>query len=71
MSNFFDGADSRVPLPLPVPVPVREPGLGSLVQAGANQLGHLGIHQFLGKQLQAVTEKVGVGSLLGLVEQVQ
>jgi len=67
----LDGPDPGVPLPLPVPVPVREPGLGPLVQAGANQLGHLGVHQFLGEQLQAVTKKVGVGSLLGLVEQVQ
>jgi hypothetical protein len=43
----------------------------SLVQAGADQLGHLGLHQLLGEQLETVAQELGVGALLGLAQQVE
>jgi len=41
------------------------------VQPGADQLGHLGVHQLLREQLEAVAQEVRIGALLGLVEQVK
>jgi hypothetical protein len=67
----LDGADAGVPLPLPVAVAVGQPGLRAFVGAGADQLGHLGVHQLLRQQLQAVAQKLGVRTLLRLAQQVQ
>jgi len=41
------------------------------VEAGAHELGHLGIHQLLSEQLEAIAQEVGIGALLRLVEQVE
>jgi hypothetical protein len=41
------------------------------VEAGAYQLGHLGVHRLLGQQPDAIAEKAGVSAPLVLVEQVQ
>jgi hypothetical protein len=65
-----DGADPGVPLPLPVAVAVGQPVLAPLMEPGSRQLGHLGVHQLLGEQAHAVTEKARVSALLVLVEQV-
>jgi len=47
------------------------PALRTLVQCGPHQLGHLGLHQFLGQQLEAIAQELGIRPLLGLAEQVQ
>jgi hypothetical protein len=41
-----------------------------MTDASANELGHLGVHQLLGQQLQPIAQELGVGAVLSLVEQV-
>lgn len=67
----LERAHPRVPLAIAIPVAAVQPRLGPLVRRGADQLGHLGVHQFLGKQLQPVAQKGRIDALLRLGEQVQ
>lgn len=66
-----DGTDPGVPFALSVAVAVSQPVLAPLMQSNPRQLGHLGVHELLGKQAHSVAEKAGVSALIILVEQVQ
>jgi len=67
----LDGADPSVPLPVSVAVAIGGPAGCTLVRLGADQLGHLGLHQLLRQQPHAIAQEVRVRALLRLVEQVQ
>jgi hypothetical protein len=67
----LQGADPGVPLPVSIAVAVGRPTRRALVRLGADQVGHLGVHQLLRQQLNAVAKKVRIRALLRLDEQVQ
>jgi hypothetical protein len=48
-----------------------QPGLGALMQPSTDYLRHFCLHQFLGEQPETVAQELWVGSLLGLVQQVE
>jgi len=41
------------------------------MEPGADELGHLQVHQLLGEKLETVAQELGVSALLRLVEQVE
>jgi hypothetical protein len=67
----LDRADPGVPFPVPVAVALSGAALGPLVRRGPHELGDLGVHQLLRQKPDAVTQELGVGALVGLVEELK
>src|SRR5258708_7125283 len=67
----LQSADAGVPLPVSIAIAVGGSARRPLMRLGADEVGHLGVHQFLREQLYAVAQEVRIRALLRLVEQVQ